>query len=408
MIKFIGATLGVITIAAGVVGCDRNAPEPKPVSAGEQAGAKPGEVDGAALDPANYPTKPRPPMGKGGDRQHVAVLEANRIADVVVGPWEVDPAINEPAGIGMTFGGSPILPERLQLVTSEQAAEVGKPGMITGYASIRKIQDQKVLSNVVLEMKDPAAAKAAARDMPQKMLDYAGQYEFTQGTSVVPIAGHDDAFAVASTNTKYQEDGLSHTVRSFTARGPFILMQMAQSNTDVAEAVSLISKTLDLQKLAIDAFTATPAAELVNLPKDPTGLLARALPLAPKEESFTNNATLGPRAMLHQEPSATTASKMYADAGADVKVIGNATVVRTRDNAAAKTLAAGYSKTEGGAVAPADAVPNLADSTCYEVTGLDKFACTAAFDRYMFVVYSHRLKDAQQMAAAQYLMLAAK
>ncbi len=57
---------------------------------------------------------------------------------------EVDPAINEPAGLGiMAFGGSPILPEKLQLVASEQAAEAGKPGMITGYASTRKIQNQK-------------------------------------------------------------------------------------------------------------------------------------------------------------------------------------------------------------------------------------------------------------------------
>lgn len=406
MIRIAGAFVA-ITIAVTATGCTREATEAQPKVA-EQAETKSGEVNASALDPGNYPTKPLPPMGNGGDRQHVAVLEANRIADVVVGPWEVDPSLITAGMIGFASGGSPILPERLQLVTSEQAAEVGKPGMITGYASLRKVQDKTVLSNVVLEMKDPETAKAAAHDMPQKMLDYAGQYEFTKATSVVPIPGHDDAFAVASTSTKYQEEGLSQMVRSFTARGPFVLMQMAQTNGEMSDAVSLVAKTLDLQIPAIDGFAATPAAELANLPKDPTGLLARALPVPPKGESFVNNATLGPRAMLHQEPNPVTAGQLYGDAGVDVKVLGDGAVFRARDNAAAKTLAANFSKTEDGAVKPADAVPNLPDSTCYELTGVHKAACTGAFDRYAFVVYGNRLKDAHQMAAAQYLILAAK
>lgn len=407
MIRIAGAFVA-ITIAVTAVGCTREAPAPQPKAA-EQADAKSGEVDVSALDPGNYPTKPLPPMGNGGDRQHVAVLEANRIAEVVVGPWEVDPAIIEPAGLGLAgFGGLPILPEKLQLVTSEQAAEVGKAGMITGYASTRKIPDQKVLTNVVLEMQDPEAAKVAARDMPQKMLDYAGQYDFTKGTSIVPIPGHDDAFAVASTATKYQQEGLRQTVNSFTARGPFVLMQMAQTTGDVSEAVALVAKTLDLQKPAIDGFSPTPPPELVNLPKDPSGLLVRALPVAPKEETFSNNATLGPRAMLHPEPNPVLASKTYGDSGVDVRVDADSSVFRTRDNAAAKTLAANYSKTENRPVGPADAVPNLPGSICYELTGAEKFACAGVFDRYTFAVYGKRLKDAHQMAAAQYLILAAK
>lgn len=407
MIKFVGAALGAMTIAAAAVGCTREAPTPQPVTA-EQAKPEARAVDVAALDPANYPTKPLPPMGNGGDRQHVAVLEANRIADVVVGPWEVDPAINEVNGLGFAFGGVRILPEKLELVTSKEAAEAGKSGMITGYASTRKIEGQKVLTNVVLEMKDPEAAKAAARDMPQRMLDYAGQYDFTKSTSVVPIPGHNDAFAVASTTTKYQQEGFNHSVFSFTARGPFVLLQMAQVSSDIAEAVSLVTKTLDLQVPAIEGFKPTPPADLANLPRDPSGLLARALPVSPKDETFSDNATMGPRAMLHQEPNVAGASEVYRAAGADVEVIANSAVFRTRDHTAAKTMAADYRKAERGAVAPADAVPNLPDSSCHEVTDAGKFGCAGVFDRYVFVVYSKRLKDAHQMAAAQYLILAAK
>ncbi|MGV0807558.1 DUF7373 family lipoprotein [Mycolicibacterium setense] len=406
MIRIAG-TFVAITIAVTAVGCTREASEAQPKAA-EQAGATSGEVDLAALDPGNYPTKPLPPMGNGGGPQHRAVLEANRLADVVVGPWEVDPAINEPAGLGLAgFGGLPILPEKLQLVTSEQAAEPGKPGMITGYVSTRKIENQKALINVVLEMKDPEAAKAAAHDMPQKMLDYAGQYDFTKATSVVPIPGHDDAFAVASSYTKYQQEGLTHTVNSFTARGPFVLMQTAQVSSDVVEAVSLVAKTLDLQVPAIDGFTATPPADLVNLPKDPTGLLARALPVAKGGETFSNNATLGPRAMLHVERDPIAADKAYREAGVDVAVVGDGWLYRTRDGAAAEKLATGYADTQGGNRSPADAVPNLPGSTCNRI-GDQNFMCAGAFDRDVFVVQGSRLKDVHQMAAAQYLILAAK
>lgn len=406
MIRIAGAFVA-ITIAVTAVGCTREASEAQPKAA-EQNKVEAGQVDVAALDPANYPTKPLPPMGNGGGRQHVAVLEANRLADVVVGPWEVDPAIIEPAALGIGgIGGLPILPERLQLVTSEQAAEAGKPGMITGYASPRKIQDQKTLINVVLEMKDPEAAKAAAHDMPQRLLDFAAQYESRQGTSVVAIPGHDEAFAVASTSTKYQQAGVTNRVSSFTARGPFVLMQTAETGGDIAEAVSLVAKTLDLQLPAIDSFTPTPAAELVNLPKDPTGLLARALPVAKDGETFSNNATLGPRAMLHVERDPIAAGKAYREAGVDVAVVGDGWLYRTRDGAAAEKLATGYADTQGGSRSPADAVPNLPGSTCNRI-GEQNFMCTGAFDRDVFVVQGPRLKDVHQMAAAQYLILAAK
>ncbi|OBB13792.1 hypothetical protein A5761_19375 [Mycolicibacterium setense] len=406
MIRIAGAFVA-ITIAVTAVGCTREASEAQPKAA-EQNKVEAGQVDVAALDPANYPTKPLPPMGNGGGRQHVAVLEANRLADVVVGPWEVDPALIRPAGIGMASGGSPILPERLQLVMDEEPAEAGKPKMITGFASHRKVDDQKMLINVVLEMKDPEAAKAAAHDMPQRMLDFASKYEFRLGTAVIPIPGHDDAFAVAATS-KYQEEGERKEVTSFTARGPLVLMQRAIVSGDMAEAVSLVARVLDLQVPAIDSFTPTPPAELSNLPKDPSGVLAHALPVPPKGETFLNNATFGPRGILHYESDPIAAGKAYRDAGVDVVVIADGSLSRTRDNAAAATLAAALGDLEGpGAMTPADAVRNLPGSHCYQHSASKKYACVGAFDRYVFAVTGPRLNDVHQKAAAQYLILAAK
>ncbi|OBB79305.1 hypothetical protein [Mycolicibacterium peregrinum] len=408
MIKFVGAALTAMAVAAAGTGCTREAADDAQASPAQSAPA-PAGVDAGALDPANYPTKPLPPMGNGGGRQHAAVLEANRLADAVVGPWEVDEAINQIAGLGFAYGGSPILPERLQVVMDKRAAEVGQPKMVTGYASNRKLDNQRMLNNVVLEMQDPQAASAAAHDMPQRLLDLAGQYESTTGTAIVPIPGHDDAFAVAST-AELPETGDRpwNMVESFTAHGPFVLFQRAQTTADMADAVSLVARTLDLQIPAIAGFTPTAAADLPNLPKDPSGLLARTLPVGPKGETFVNNATLGTRAMLHEEPNPIAAHKAYSDAGADLKVVADGTVFRTRDAAAAKALATRFSETETGPHAPADAVPNLPDSTCYHLTDNDKFACAGASDQHTFVVYGPRLQDVHHMAAAQYLLLAAK
>lgn len=103
MIKFVGAALTAMAVAAAGTGCTREAADDAQASSAQSTPA-PAGVDAAALDPANYPTKPLPPMGNGGGRQHAAVLEANRLADAVVGPWEVDEAINQIAGLGFAYG----------------------------------------------------------------------------------------------------------------------------------------------------------------------------------------------------------------------------------------------------------------------------------------------------------------
>lgn len=406
MIRIAGAFVA-ITIAVTAVGCTREAPAPQPKAA-EQADAKSGEVDASALDPGNYPTKPLPPMGNGGDRQHVAVLEANRIAEVVVGPWEVDPALIAPGQLGMAFGGTPIIFGTLNRVADKEVADAGRPGHISGFTSIRKGENKKLLTNTVLEMENPEAAKAAAHAMPQTLLDFASKYEFRQSTSVMPIPGHGDTFAVASTSKYPNEEGLLQRVNAFTARGPFVLMQSAETGGDIAEAVSLVAKTLDLQIPAIDSFTPTPPAELANLPRDPSGLLARALPVPPKGETFLNNATFGPRGMLHYESDPIAAGKVFRDAGVDVAVMADGIVYRARDNAAAKTLATEYTATSPATgTTPAEAVPNLPGATCSRI-GDQNHVCTGAFDRDVFVVSGPRLNDVHQKAAAQYLILAAK
>jgi hypothetical protein len=48
-------------------------------------GPAPGTVDVALLDPGNYPTKPLPPRGVAGTPFEGKLLDAQRMADFVVG-----------------------------------------------------------------------------------------------------------------------------------------------------------------------------------------------------------------------------------------------------------------------------------------------------------------------------------
>ena len=411
MIKHTGAVVCALVIAAAATGCNQQedgSPQAQPSASETSAAAATGEVDAAELNPGNYPTKPLAPLGAADSPRRGAVLEAQRLADAVVGPWEVDAAIAEPHTFSPTVGNAgPILPDALTPLLAPEAAKAGEPGYVTGFASARELKDQTVLFNAVFEYADPQAAAKAGHDMPQAMLDFAGTQDIRIGTTLREIPGHDDAFAVAYTYPVAGTDRVWNTVDSFTEHGPFVLMQRAQSMDSMQAATDLVARTLAAQKPVIDEFQPTPQADLPSLPKDPSGLLARALPTT-RAETWNSNATFGPRAMLHFEVDPEAAGTAYGDAGVDLGVTSDGWVYRTRDNAAAKSLAAEFADTQGGTSTPAEAVPNLPDSTCYQDAASQNFVCTAAMDQYMFMLYGPRLDDVHQKAAAQYLMLAAK
>ena len=68
-------------------------------------------------------------------------------------------------------------------------------------------------------------------------------------------------------------------VRAFTAHGPYVFMQLAQAVDGLDPAVGLVAKTIDKQAPTIDQFRATDPSEFADISLDPTGLLARTLPV---------------------------------------------------------------------------------------------------------------------------------
>src|SRR6476619_7845458 len=70
-------------------------------SAVKETGAAQGPtVDISKLDAGPYPTEPSQPLGVTGDPLRGTLVEAQRMANNVVGPWEVDSTLTKWFGFG--------------------------------------------------------------------------------------------------------------------------------------------------------------------------------------------------------------------------------------------------------------------------------------------------------------------
>lgn len=374
-------------------------------------GPAPGTVDVALLNPGNYPTKPQPPMGVAGTPAAGALLEGRRMAEFVIGPWEVDPALVAGYHFLGTAGAFPLKSDGLEAVVFPPVAKaVYKHNYIGGYVDAREVQGQKVLFNFVLRMADPESASAAARDMAQATRDNPAEGTSPAAMSPIPIPGHPEANAISHSFDHYGDNLRWHVVESYTAHGPYVLMQKAQSTENSDIAVGLIAKAIDMQAPRIDGFTPTDPAQLPNLPRDPTGLLAKALPVPEGSGLLNNRASFVGYGLLHYQIDPVASAKVFADAGVDVGVSGDDWVIQARDAAGAAAVADDAVKDfTGTGATPVDPVPNLPGSRCLKLSGDDGgFWCVATADRYEVEVSGLQLTDVYQRTAAQYIILTAK
>ena len=121
----------------------------------------------------------------------------------------------------------------------------------------------------------------------------------TEPEQAIPIPGHSDTKAALLT---FQEG--TQTVKELTAstsHGPYVLMQVVRCPAGPDCQAQLAARTLDLQLPLIDTFTPTEPAQFATLPLDPTGLVARTLPLPEDETTSTSGAAYELRGALHFE-----------------------------------------------------------------------------------------------------------
>lgn len=350
-----------------------------------------------SLDTGTYPVTPGPALGEAGSEVIGRRIEAQRMSSAVIGPWEIDPDLNR-----KDMPNAVMKPEALEDVFGQEAARTAiEHGYVTGFANARSTNDSAIphdrrLKNFVMRFPDADAATAVASLL-------AAADRFGPG-HLAPIAlpSHPDTHAITGVSDKGKQ-----VVAAFTGHGPFVLYQWGEASSTNA-AAQLVSATLDKQLPAIDAFKPTDVAKLMNLPQDPSGLVARTI--EQKEQKSINsgyaydrrgslNFTLDPLAMAAIED----------DAGVELMSSGAATVFQTKDAAAAARMMTGLIQLaakgrpgQAGSTST-DAVPNLPGSQC--VADENSNTCYATAGRYVIEAAQRELQDAQQLAAAQYRVL---
>lgn len=355
-------------------------------------------VDVNSLDAGKYPTKPAQPLGVAGDPARGVVIEAQRMANHVIGPWEVDPAVTGWFGFGALVLDSA---EAMTLIgPSELAAVAGKHNMINGFTSARTEENKKLLMNAVLRFPDDTAASDAATEMGQSALKQQGADGPAQK---VQIPGHEAAQATSFVTVDRQA-GRSNAVRAFTAQGPYVFMQLAQSTESPEGASELVARTLDLQGPEIDNFRATDPAEFADISVDPTGLLARTVPVDEGAGGGYQNTTFDARGALHFQSDPARSSKLFSDTETELIAMAKANVYEAENAEGATGVTDGFFAELQPTSQPANAVRNLPDSRCLRLED-GAFYCLATADRYAIEVSGKELLDTQQLAAAQYAIL---
>ncbi len=369
----------------------------------------------ALMDTGRYPTTAGHPLGTAGSAAVGAVLEAQRMAEFVVGPWEINAKLRRlnVLATGATADLQSLKDELPEPVPGVASAH----GLITAFATSRSSPDflsPLALTNLVMRFPEPGAAAAAADEMAAKT----GALPDPPRS---PITLQDDPDAHA-----WAHDYLDNStmVESFTAHGPYVLYQGVQSKKapdpdSLSFAQQFAGFTLDHQKRLIDQFTPTDPAKLAELPLDPTGmLLGRTLPT-------TEPGTAGvvgiwqPHGWLHFEVDPVASAAWYAAAGVEVVAKGLTTVYRTNNPDGAARMVQREVADPSLSVTQISEVRGLPTARCVKRQGLvgmgatlnegeAHFRCVASADRYAYVAYSDHETDVKQQTAAQYRILAGK
>ncbi|OJZ65782.1 hypothetical protein BRW65_27945 [Mycobacterium paraffinicum] len=386
-------------------------------SAVKSGGPAPPAADVTLLDPGNYPRRPRPPLGTVADDAAGRRVESQRMADMVAGPWQVDGMLISP--LSAEIAPTTALPEvgRLSaLVRGDSIAAIAAAhhfvaGFVSGRATPPAPPGQpppdkpKILDNGVFRFPGPQDATDAAAAMAAA--DVATIRPGNIPATRLPVAHHPDTMAnVAPLSGGFEAE-------AFTAHGPYVFFQFAGSKESAGAAADMIAKTLDLQGPMADHFQATPLDRLATLPADPTGLLARTVPVT--DPSVNQAAVYPPHGALHFRPDPVATQAMFTDAGIGHVAVDRSAVYEAVDTTGAQRAADGLARIDvpflGYRSAPG--INGLPSARCFDrgpdtgELGAVRFLCLATADRYAFKVTAAQEVEAHQIVAAQYLMLTA-
>ncbi|MTE13278.1 DUF7373 family lipoprotein [Nocardia aurantiaca] len=352
------------------------------------------------------------------------LMESVRMAEAVVSPRAVDPALSRISAIPV-----PSPTEAVGILADATRSTLTAHGMLAGF-SIGGTDDPTGMPKIdatgipesgpirsvritVLRMRDNMAAIDAAREIDA--------FDFAVNRDNVTVR-FPDYFA-----TYGHWRPSVPTMAATLAHGPYVVsLFITNQTTDRAAMRALATATFDAELPRLDAFTPTTPEALSALPLDPGGMLARLLPAEPGQwpypRLFQDEYQLiagwgGPRRatgvvygpivadLRINRPGDTARIPVEAVAIAD-----SAQLLRFPDAVAARQALRRLS--EPGATrslaAPPDGVP---DAVCLRGFGVNSqagdhdYTCLVLDGRYLALVSGPTEQAVHRMAAAQYAVL---
>jgi hypothetical protein len=372
---------------------------------GSGCGSDDGSVDLGKLSVGTYSTTARminnqPSQPEGtvleGIRMSEAVADSSQFNPKLLYLWQADP-VPEAASLVPVIGeaGKRVLDERGWLA-GYRAAYADQPRQDDGSAPPAYFG----LSILLLRFPDDEAARAAA-----SALEVSNWTDLAK-TLTVPLPKHPDVIARYTPGTG--------ALLVDTAIGPFVVHLMLDGPAEGIETrVGELDPVLDKERELLQAFKPTPPPEIVALPRDPDGLLARMVNTPPDSQPppSATFATYGPIGVLRDQLPTIRKDKLYEKWGVDrLAVSGDQHLYRLRDDQAALEMQSEFIAQFSGGEHEVDADPNVPDERCFQadnpIPQVPEFSCRITFDRYYTVVRADTASSASEKAAAQYALLA--
>lgn len=376
-------------------------------------------VNVSLLDTGNYPTKPSEPLGAAKTRGEGALIEAQRMAEVVVVPFEVDQALTKNGGAAgpVTIGDD----LSFRFFSDDTDVGVAIANAVNGadlVAGFKTSADSDYGANGLVKLKHAVVRFNTPEDATKAVTAMAEHAEHAEGDylparAAQDIPDHPEIRAFSSS-----DEGKRSSVFGFVAHGPYALIEYSEvafRETNLDDAIKIVATAVDKQIPPLDGFEATPVDKLAGLEVDPSGLQARTLPV-PKDASSTFKASVyGPHGALHFMANPPRSQKTFDDTGMTELSRGGTNVYQARDENSAKKLAddivAEIGESKYPAYLPDDPISNLPGSKCLKPdsdSSAYSFRCVASVDRYVIEVGGPSSVEARRMTAAQYVMLTVK
>lgn len=362
-------------------------------------------VDLSALDTGDYPTEPRTDVFE-TTAENFGRIEAQRLAEFTVLPFEIDPALKETAFtrvqalVGGRNGGVAYLfhekPENIPVELEDIVYGYSTNARTSAVAS-----DPRVEATLTsLRFRDGASAKAAAEALN----------EFWTGPQAYRPQTPGKIDILPNTFAASWRDTATSSMQTATAHNDFVVVSNVSAPPEKSEWVTTTTAGLIAEQLKwLDKFPGADIDDPSTWAKmDENNVLRYSLTREQQDKTIFDGV-YGPRGYPHVASDPEGIFNLLTENGASHNAFAGSNVFRAKDDAGARRIYDGLlSRLRVNDEMTEESVPkglNETDTLCLAHPLKDLTVCYTLVGRYVGETISQDVAGAQQQISAQYVIL---